>query len=230
MKRLVFVCIAGVLGSFSFGCSPVAVGDPCTPEGEFSNTSGAANPTDLTIDVNSVQCETRVCLQHYFSGRVSCPFGNGNVAGQTGKCRQVGDRRGWYTIDGSSTGKLCCPVPGDPAETPIKNPVPAQCSSRPAAESVYCSCRCDIPDPSTIPGATDDDRKALDRNNVQLCKCPTGYACKPLCDATNGNCSIVPKGKWGSYCVKDGKNGSGYDPNDVSGAAVKCGQPLPPPS
>jgi hypothetical protein len=234
MNRLVVASILGVIGSFAFGCSPVAVGDPCIPEIEFSASSGAANQDDLTIDVKSVQCETRVCLQHYFKGRVSCPYGNGGKGGtqqcvdpkadpktcDKKKCRQVGDHRNVYTIDGVAVGdggELCCPILGDPNEGAIANPVSGQCSKRPASQAVYCSCRCDVPN--------DPD---IDRNQVQLCKCPSGFTCKPLCDSQNGNCGVVPKGKWGSYCVKDGPLGAGYDPDKNKDSL--CGADLVPPA
>jgi hypothetical protein len=235
MNRLVTACIVGALASLSLGslaCSPVAVGDPCTPEQEFAKNSGAANPDDLTIDVNSVQCETRVCLSLYFQGRITCPYGNGAAISQTGACAQVGEQRGYYTIDGQKGGTLCCPVPGDPAQTPIANPVPAQCSGRGPGDSVYCSCRCDIPDPGSIPGITEEEKNELDKSKVQLCDCPSGYACVPLCDQTHGNCSIVPKGKWGSYCVKDNNKGTGVArAADPSGQASSlCGLGVTPPS
>lgn len=231
MNRLVTACIIGAFASVAFGCSPIAVGDPCTPESEFGPTSGAANPDDLTIDVNSVQCETRVCLSHYFKGRVTCPYGNNNANNQTGKCAQVGEQRGYYTLDGAAGGTKCCPVPGDVDQKPIPNPVPAQCSGRPVADAVYCTCRCDIPDPNSIPGITADERNQLDKTKVQLCDCPSGFVCKPLCDQTHGACSIVPKGKWGSYCVRDNKNGKGVaDAKDPAAEAANlCGSDLPDP-
>ena len=219
MNRLFVACsLTAVLGAFAFGCAPVNVGDPCIPEAEFQSNSGGAVASDLNIDVNSVQCETRVCLVHYFKGRVSCPYGNANKSGQTGKCRQVGEKRGYYTIDGidiKSGGVLCCPQLGDVEEKPITLPVEAQCKGRQAKDAVYCSCRCDVPDDPEI-----------DKNQVQLCKCPSGYECKPLCDQKNGNCGVVPKGKWGSYCVKEGKLGSTYDPEKSADAL--CGGDLTP--
>ena len=202
MNRLFAACIVGVVGSLAFGCAPTGVGDPCTPEVEFSANSGSANPTDLSIDVNSVQCDTRVCLQHYFKGRVSCPYGNGGKSLQKGKCAQVGDRRLVFTIDGAAGGEPCCPVIGDVTQTPIQLPVDAQCSGRPANQAVYCSCRCDVPDDPEI-----------DRGSVTLCKCPSGFECTPLCDKSHGNCGVVPKGKWGSYCVKSGRLGAGFNPD-----------------
>jgi hypothetical protein len=221
MNRLVVACsLTAVVGALAFGCSPVNVGDPCVPEAEFNTASGAAVPSDLGIDVNSVQCETRVCLIHYFKGRVSCPYGNGLKGGQAtagAKCRQVGDKRNYFTINGENGGALCCPQLGDIDEKPINLPVEAQCKSRPAKDAVYCSCRCDVPDDPEI-----------DKNQVQLCKCPSGYACVPLCDQKHGNCGVVPKGKWGSYCVKEGKNGSQYNPE--ADETTKCGGALTPPS
>jgi len=200
MNRLVAACFIGVFGALGMGCAVTGVGDPCIPEDEFNPTYGQSVADDLVIDVNSVQCETRVCLRHYFRGRVSCPFGNGAIGGQTGKCQAVEKKRGLYTLDGTQNGTLCCPILGDVEEKAVTRPVDAQCNERKANDSVYCSCRCDVPD--------DPD---IDREKVTLCKCPTGFTCKPLCDRTHGNCSLVPKGKWGSYCVKDGPNGSGFN-------------------
>ena len=223
MNRLVVAaCFVGVLGANALACSVTGVGDPCIPETEFSAKSGSAQPTDLTIDVNSVQCETRVCLQHYFKGRVSCPYGNGGQAGQgvkdpAAKCQAVAGKRNLFTLDGTLAGSLCCPVLGDVESKPINNPVEAQCSGRPAKDAVYCSCRCDVPDDPEI-----------DRGQVNLCKCPDGFSCTKLCDRENGGCATLPKGKWGSYCVKDGAKGSKFNP-DVGQDAV-CGAPLPRPT
>jgi hypothetical protein len=222
MNRLVVACsftVFGALAFSAFGCSPVNVGDPCIPEAEFAATSGAAIEDDLSIDVNSVQCETRVCLIHYFKGRVSCPYGNAGRGGQdTGgaKCREVPGKRNYFTIDGTDGGTLCCPQIGNLDEKPINLPVDAQCKGRQAKDAVYCSCRCDVPDDPEI-----------DKGQVQLCKCPSGFSCVPLCDQKHGNCGVVPKGKWGSYCVKDGKLGAQYDPE--KSAAILCGGDLPHP-
>lgn len=202
MNRLLAACVMGVFGALSFGCAVTGVGDPCTPEDEFNPRFSQAVAEELVIDVNSVQCETRVCLRHYFRGRVTCPFGNA-ARGQAsaGTCTQVAGKRGLYTLDGQASGVLCCPVLGDVSQKPVNEKVDPQCTERQAKDAVYCSCRCDVP--------SDPD---IDRSKVSLCSCPTGYACKPLCDQNNGNCSLVPKGKWGSYCVKEGPSGSGFNP------------------
>lgn len=204
MNRLIEACFLGAFAALGLGCSVSGVGDPCIPEDEFDKTFGQSISTDLSIDVNSTQCETRVCLRHYFRGRVSCPFGNDENVGQSGKCLGVSGVRNLYTLDGSAGGTLCCPIIGDVNQAPVPKVVDSQCQQRQAKDSVYCSCRCDVPN--------DPD---IDRAQVNLCKCPSGYTCTPLCDATHGNCSIVPKGKWGSYCVKDGPNGAGFNPAQV---------------
>lgn len=205
MNRLLAACVIGVLGSLSFGCAVTGVGDPCTPEDEFNPKFSQSVAEDLVIDVNSVQCETRVCLRHYFRGRVTCPFGNkdrGQQAAAGNTCKAVTSKRGLYTLTGTADGELCCPVLGDISQKPVNEKVDPQCVERQAKDAVYCSCRCNVPD--------DPD---IDRSKVTLCSCPSGFVCKELCDQKNGNCSLVPKGKWGSYCVKEGRAGSQFDPN-----------------
>jgi hypothetical protein len=220
MNRFSAACFVGVLGALAAGCGVTGVGDPCTPESEFSPSFGQSVPEDLTIDVNSVQCETRVCLVHYFRGRVSCPFGNDGQAPSgdelSKKCQAVPNKRGLYTLDGVPEGKKCCPVVGDVDEKPLPFAVNAQCAERPANDAVYCSCRCAVPDDPEI-----------DKSKVNLCTCPSGYECKELCGPQN--CSTLPKGKWGSYCVKAGAKGAGFDPNSPS-AATYCTAGLTPPS
>ena len=201
--------LSAALASSLLACAPSGLGDPCTPEKEYSATSGASQAAELSVDVNSTQCDTRVCLSHYFSGRVTCPYGNGMVFHQQGKCRQVGDRRGYFTLDGVAGGTVCCPIPGDLDEAPITLPVPAQCSKRPAKDAVYCSCRCDVP-----------DDPELDRSQLSLCKCSSGFSCVPLFDRHN---APNVKGRWGSYCVKDDQKS--FDPDKQTEA---CGALLTP--
>ena len=214
MNRLLGACLIAVFGALGTGCAVSGGGDPCIPEDEFNPKFSQSVGEDLVIDVNSVQCETRVCLRHYFRGRVSCPFGNAargqQVAGST--CKQVPGRRGLYTLTGEWTGDaatLCCPVLGDIEQKPVNEKVDPQCEGRKADKAVYCSCRCGVPD--------DPD---IDKSKVSLCDCPTGYSCKPLCDQRNGNCSLVPKGKWGSYCVKEGAAGANFNPAQFD---AQCG-------
>lgn len=230
MNRVWIALALAVVGSSAAGCSPSAVGDPCTPEGEFVPTSAGAEPTTLRLDLNSVQCETRVCLSDYFRGRVSCPYGNTDQGSTptsiaAGACLEVVGYRGYYTTTGNPVSssdpntKLCCPILGvDPPGTPnssstnntITQPVEPQCENRTASDAVYCSCRCGAPsgnDPATgLPA---------DTSQITLCACPSGFSCVDICDQTHGNCSTLPFGKWGSYCVKDAS--SAIDQTNVAG-------------
>jgi hypothetical protein len=216
MQLTLVVCSLAFYACNNAADAPAGVGDPCIP-GEELHATGSFQKNELGIEVDSVQCETRVCLRHYFQGRVSCPYGNNDTFGQaadpSNKCHEVKGRPGLFTLEGNYPGTLCCPVLGDPAEKPMNFPVSAQCSKRGAKDAVYCSCRCDVP--------ADPD---IDRSLVNLCKCPDSYSCVALCDAQNGDCATLPKGKWGSYCVKNDQ--AGYDQTQQD---ALCGPLLTPP-
>jgi hypothetical protein len=176
----------GVVGSSQIGCASTGVGDPCTPESEFDANGGGAVLSDLGIDLNSTQCDTRVCLQHYFQGRITCPYGN-KIGGQAvagAKCLPVSGMPGLYTLTGAADGDLCCPVVGDVDQKPINKPVEAQCGNRQPTDAVYCTCRCDVP-------------AGVDKSQVKLCTCDKGFQCVPL--FTN---PALPVGRQGSYCVR----------------------------
>jgi len=53
------------LALFITGCEEAAVGDPCMPE---DTPGGGFLRNESYVEVNSVQCRTRVCLVHQFSG------------------------------------------------------------------------------------------------------------------------------------------------------------------
>jgi hypothetical protein len=56
-------------------CEGGGVGDPCTPEDEYSPTFAGFKVTEENIESRSFQCQTRICLVNHFQGRVSCPLG-----------------------------------------------------------------------------------------------------------------------------------------------------------
>jgi hypothetical protein len=210
------LAIVGALAMGSVACASSGVGDPCTPEAELGSTPFTFSG-DLRIDVNSVQCETRVCLAHFFVGRVTCPFGNSANGRSGGKCQQAqsggSDLFGLYTVDGTATGDLCCPVIGDLNSSQIELPVKPQCigtsvsTSRAAEDAVYCTCRCDVfhyPD-----GTTSEDP-----SSAHLCSCPDGFSCQLLVDPTKGAGNKFPTGAWGSFCVK--KSDTGFSQADTS--------------
>jgi hypothetical protein len=146
------------------GCEPGGVGDPCIPDAEYSTTFSPFSIKEIYFEVQSMTCETRVCLVNHFQGRVSCPLGQSDGTSEPG-----------------------CYVPGAAQEdesTRVKDPVPAWDLDRPPERSVYCSCRCDGPDPG-----------------ARYCECPSGYACTEL--APEG-LSDTKQGLKGSYCIKRG--------------------------
>ena len=236
MNRVWIALALGLFGVTSQGCKPSTVGDPCTPEQEFSPRSAGAQPETLTLDLNSVQCDTRVCMSHYFRGRVSCPYGNGpsdsaHTVPSPNTCFAVKGLRGLYSVTGdypTTPAQSCCPIigrapddnediaAGDPQQgNGITAHVDPQCANRTAQDAVYCTCRCDVPD-------KDKDGLPVDRSKLNLCTCPDGFACTPICDSTHGGCSALPFGKWGSYCVKQSQVEV-----DISTARSKCGTDLP---
>lgn len=151
------------------GCEVGGVGDPCIPEDEYTERFSGFSVEEVNVESRSFQCETRICLVNHFQGRVSCPYG---------------------TTDSSINSKTApapeetpgCTIP-DNAGIPVQVPVDPQLSYRRAADAVYCSCRCDGPDP-----------------NARYCECPSGFSCTRLVeDLSLGSSQLV-----GSYCVREG--------------------------
>jgi hypothetical protein len=158
------VAFAGTL----LGCEVGGVGDPCIPEDEYTTGFSGFSVEEVNVESRSFQCETRICLVNHFQGRVSCPYGN-NAS----------------TINASAAPAPETPGPCHVPENPIEITVPVdpQLSARQAADAVYCSCRCDGPDP-----------------NARYCECPSGFSCTRLVeDLKLGSAQLV-----GSYCVREG--------------------------
>src|SRR5512144_1536679 len=142
------------VGSFARGCTPGHVGDPCVPEDEYSPTFSGFGDAEANVESRSFQCDTRVCIANHFRGRVSCPYGQ-TQAYLAANASNAAD------VEGTPDPGLCY-VPGSDAQA-VKVPVDPQLSDRRAADTVYCSCRCDGPDKS-----------------AHYCTCPSGYSCLPL--------------------------------------------------
>jgi hypothetical protein len=105
-------------------CPAQGVGDPCTPEDEYSPTFSGFSLAEVSTESRSFSCQSRLCLVNHFQGRVSCPYGQ--TVGAQGEAR--------------------CFVPS--SDEPVSAPVQPQLLERRAQDSVYCSCRCAGPDPS----------------------------------------------------------------------------------
>jgi hypothetical protein len=191
--------VALLLGVAALGCTPGGVGDPCTPEDEYSQDFNGFQVTETNVESRSFQCETRLCLVNHFQGRVSCRLGQTAAeaapydlsqgskpenAAWKPKCSIPGtavDRRN-ITVD---------PVTGEPAgrNSPdnVRVEVPAQLQNRQTEDAVYCSCRCDGPE-----------------KNARYCECPEGFQCKELVEnlkITSGQAQLA-----GSYCIRSGSD------------------------
>jgi len=170
-KTWVLTGLVLILGALAQGCQSGGVGDPCTPEDEFQQFFSGYAFTEVNIESKSFQCETRLCLVNHFQGRVSCPYGQ--TAMQATEVRP------------DSTEYQLCHIPGTTgAANRIKVAVDKQLSDRRPTDAVYCSCRCDGPDP-----------------NARYCKCPTGFQCTQL---LTPNSRLGAAELSGSYCVKNG--------------------------
>ena len=132
------IAISSVLSALFFaallapGCSPGGIGDPCTPEDEYTDEFSGYSVDEVNVESRSFQCVTRICLVNHFQGRVSCPYGNGQST--------INQRN-------NQDMNLTCYVPGDQTR-PIKGAVDPQVQTRRANDAVYCSCRCKGPDKS----------------------------------------------------------------------------------
>ena len=62
------------------GCNSTGVGDPCTPEAEYSQAFLGFDKAEVNIEAKSFQCQTRLCLANHFQGRVTCPYGQARRA------------------------------------------------------------------------------------------------------------------------------------------------------
>lgn len=152
----------------ALGCEVGGVGDPCIPEDEYTSKFSGFSVEEVNVESRSFQCLTRICLVNHFQGRVSCPYGN-----------KQGDSNSVRYPDENPPD---CHIP-DNANLKIEVAVEPQLAQRTAADAVYCSCRCDGPDP-----------------NARYCECPSGFACRPLVDDLKlGSAQLV-----GSYCIREG--------------------------
>jgi hypothetical protein len=189
---------------FALGCGSGGVGDPCTPEDEYSQTFSGFKETEVSFERRSFQCETRVCLVNHFRGRVSCPYGQSEAdltlaPNDPARCR----------IPGTS---------GRAEDDAITVTVPPQLYSRTAAaapertgvgkveDAVYCSCRC-----ANTEGRTDD--------GARYCECPSGFSCARLV----GNFGFGAEQLPGSYCIRDGSELDVGEGETCSRVSKNCG-------
>jgi hypothetical protein len=135
--------------------NPGPLGAPCVPEDELDPSFSGFSEGEINISSRDPQCAAGTCLGLHFQGRVTCPEGNAD-------------------------GATCLTPDGDPVTASVKPTLP----DRPAAEAVYCSCRCGGP-----------------LGSGPFCACPSGMVCQLLFDAP-ALASVAQASISGSYCVK----------------------------
>ncbi|HYP99466.1 MAG TPA: hypothetical protein VER96_12420 [Polyangiaceae bacterium] len=106
------------------GCplpKPVAaLGKRCIPELENNPDFRGWNVKEVNVEDHAAMCETGICLQNHFQGRVSCPYGQDKDGGD------------------------CLPAAGN---VPVIGEIPPQLLNRRAEVASICSCRCAGPGP-----------------------------------------------------------------------------------
>jgi len=187
------------LGFLALGCEPGGVGDPCTPEDEYTQEFSGFSVGEVNVESRSFQCETRICLVNHFQGRVSCPYGQTTVDIEGDAANGLAPKAG--------NDPARCRIPGTDGTDPVNQinvPVDPQLEDRQADKAVYCSCRCDGPD-----------------EGARYCECPSGYKCEELVKELG----LSAAGQLaGSYCVRDNTT---YDPTNPPAqgtcAGTACG-------
>jgi hypothetical protein len=162
--------LAVLNASLLVGCDAGGVGDPCLPEDEYSSEFQSYASGEVYSEMRSLSCSTRVCMVNHFQGRVSCPYGQTQT---------------------EAAENPRCFLPG--TSDPVRAAVSPQLIERPADAAVYCSCRCDGPDP-----------------DARYCDCPSGFACEELVPQLG----LGKKELSGSYCVREG---SSFDKSVLAG-------------
>jgi hypothetical protein len=217
-KALIVSVVFALFGVVGGGCQSGGVGDPCIPEDEYQPSFSGFAAAELNIESRSFQCETRVCLVNHFRGRVSCPLGQTAetaakaAAYSAHKANPKGALPANYDPKFDPQSPDGCRLPGSTGASAdvVNTSVLPQCTTRQAKDTVYCSCRCDGPDP-----------------NAKYCECGAGFTCKKFDELDVGVAAAKGSGNLrGSYCVKEQDSKSadystGDCPNAV-GSADSC--------
>ena len=167
-----------------FGCQSGGIGDPCVPEDEYQQFFSGYAVTEVNIESRSFQCETRLCLVNHFQGRVCCPYGQTEA-----EATRPHDGRTSSSV--TSPGRSARPTRSRSRST-------SSTQGRKAADTVYCSCRCNGAD-----------------TTARYCKCPTGFQCVELLNAIKG---LGGTELAGSYCVKKAPSST----NGVTSTGAYC--------
>ncbi len=137
------------------------IGAPCIPENEIEPSfTGFVNEE---ISGAGAPSGAPVCLVYYFRGLITCPYGQSADAGSA-VCACT-----------TTTGK------------PVVGEVDPQCADRPAASTVFWSCRC-----ANEQGGTSD--------GASYCTCPSSATCTQ----TISTIGATENGDYaGAYCLRN---------------------------
>ncbi len=164
-SAVLFVCFANL----TFACQSGDVGAPCIPTEEYAAEFPGFAIAEANVESGSFECQSRICLVNHFQGRVTCPYGQAESQ-----------------LSQAGTAPERCRLPGSSGAEPsdqVQVPVEGWDLDRPAADTVYCSCRCDGPDP-----------------DARYCECPAGFNCTEIVpDFGHGKEQLI-----GSYCIRNG--------------------------
>ena len=215
------LAIAGIaaIGFVPTSCQSGGIGDPCTPEDEYTPSFSGFKVTEDNIESRSFQCQSRICLVNHFQGRVSCPLGQPPPT----VCTSDADCGG----NGS-----CTPAGAFAPFCAIKCTVDADCNAGAKCTGGKCS-----DNGGCSSGFTCQDTGhycGCDQNT----KCPTGFACaapevpgelgqckQSVCHK-QGDCQVPDNGAMaakdnaGKACCVPGGGPSG----DIPVATAVCGQ------
>lgn len=185
------------------GCNATGVGDPCTPEAEYSQGFLGFDFQEVNVESKSFQCQTRLCLANHFQGRVTCPYG------QDAQGNAISPAKSGCTTPIGQPVNGIDPTTGKVSDPKVGATVKPQCTDRTGDKAVYCSCRC----------ADVDGNKPADQ---VFCECPSGFTCTQLVSSIGATDS----GLTGAYCIK---NGTAFDPSNSCGsfcdpASANCGK------
>ncbi len=205
MKSLILAGLAAAATTVALsgtGCQPTGVGDPCTPEAEYSTSFTGFDQKEVSTESADYQCFSRLCLVNHFQGLVSCPYG-----------QDQSQNSDWNKPGSTATAPKGCTTPfinspvdgkdssGNYVNTTTQAQVQPQCNDRRANQAVYCSCRC-----ANLDGQTND--------GAVYCTCPDGFTCTQLYSSIGGSTN---QGLTGAYCIRAG---SDYNPD--SACAGEC--------
>ncbi len=213
---LLALAAVAAVAALPLACQSGGVGDPCTPEEEYSAVFDGFDVAENYIESRSFQCATRVCLVNYFQGRVSCPLGQSATALKP--CVGPADAScaaGESCVASDTLVDVCGTC--DPTEDP-------GCVALPCPPGLTCDpkqnvCTCDSANPSFQQGGVTYGCAYFDPACVPSASAPcTGLPTSYLCHAAGAcqNAAATVAENQGKACCVPG--------TDTPVSAPVCGQ------